>query len=75
MRRSITFTLAISLGLFVAGAAFGGTADASPGGVHAAQGRGRKKHHRPKSHRHARPKSTQTSAAGPSKKNDRGFEL
>jgi hypothetical protein len=75
MRRSTTFTLAISLGLFLVGSAFCGTADASPGGVHAAQGRGRKKHHRPKSHRHARPKPVAKSSAGSAKKNDRGFEL
>ena len=75
MRQPLTLTtLALTLGLFVAGSLAAAAAAASPGGPPAVQARGKKKHHRPKSQRHARPKPAKTSSAS-AKKSDRGFEL
>jgi hypothetical protein len=74
MRRSSTFvTLVLTLALFAVGAVSSGTAEARPRGTHAAQGRAKKKHHRPKSARPAHPKPAKSASA--TKKNDRGFEL
>ena len=75
MRRSFTLTtLILTLGLLLVGSIAATPAIAGPGGVHAVQGRGKKKHQRPKSSRPARPKTTKTSASS-TKKSDRGFEL
>jgi hypothetical protein len=75
MRRSFTLTtLILTLGLLLVGSIAATPAIAGPGGVHAVQGRGKKKHHRAKSPRSARPKPAKSASASP-KKNDRGFEL
>ena len=74
MRRSFTLTTFIlTLGFLLVTAVAAPPAMASPGTVPAVQGRGKKKHQRPKSSRPARPKTTKTSASS-TKKSDRGFE-
>ena len=75
MRRSFTLTTFIlTLGFLLVTAVAAPPAMASPGTVPAVQGRGKKKHHRAKSPRSARPKPAKSASASP-KKNDRGFEL
>ena len=75
MRRSFTLTTFIlTLGLTLVAAVAAPPATASPGAVHAVQGRGKKKHHRAKSSRSPRPKPAKSASAS-SKKSDRGFEL